>query len=179
MNINHKCVKKIIVIWLFFLCKTLDINETFFLTPWSTGVRSDLNSCGVSTQLTHSSVSSRQRCQIYITWGEKKRWKRKRETPLLPKTLITFITIVVSSYIHSILYTNRKKTCPMFQRAFRLYSLRHCNKAHARLTASQLNLDANRWDCYIQISALPAFIQWSSSGFVPCGKSAQDAPSHN
>lgn len=117
MNINYKCVKKIIVIWLFFLRKTPDINETFFLTPWSAGVRSDLNSCGVSMQLTHSSVSSRQRCQIYITWGEKKD-EREKETPLLPKTLITFITIVVSSYIHSILYTNRKKNLSHVSKSF-------------------------------------------------------------
>lgn len=61
MNINHKCVKKEVVIWLVFLCKTLDINEIFFLTSWYAAIKSDLNACGVSTQPSHSSASLRWR----------------------------------------------------------------------------------------------------------------------
>lgn len=77
---------------------------------------------------------------------------------LLPKILIIFITIVPLPEMHSMLYTSRQETGPMFQRACML--CRHHIKVHTRLVASQLNPDT--------IPALMVFICQTSSSFIPC-----------
>lgn len=118
MNINHKCVKKEVVICLVFLCKTLDINEIFFLTSWYAAVKSDLNPCGVSTQPTHSSASLRRRKMpnLHLWVG----WKETDISSTQDRYIYHHCCIILNALNGS---HKQKKICPMFQRACMLYSL--------------------------------------------------------
>lgn len=149
MSINHKCVKKKIkvVIWLFFLCKTLDINETFFLTPWYAAEKSDLNPRGVSVQLTHSSVSLRRSEMPILHHLGKKKIKKPQRHFSYPTSSLHLSPLLYHLKCTQCFTQTEEKPIPCFKELACCTACRHCNEVRARLTASQRNLDANRRDC--------------------------------